>query len=185
VQYSRALARRTVCQNNLRQLSLAMRSYTETRKRYPDICPPDQAGGWVVSLLPFLEEQTLQDELKARPALTGPDVSPLARKRPAIFTCPNGFEGDSGIAGIPAAHYLLSPPPPESRKSSRFFWAFLEALPTNRAAWAAGPEQSLSYYLEDAGDGRWPHSGGYNCIASSNESCSLVMPSPKAPWAKN
>ena len=65
---------------------------------------------WVIELLPFLEEQPLNDELEARPALVGSDVSPLARKRPALFTCPNGFDGDSSLAEIPAAHYLLEPP---------------------------------------------------------------------------
>jgi type II secretory pathway pseudopilin PulG len=181
VQYSHALARRTVCQNNLRQLSLAMRSYTETRKRYPDICPPDQAGGWVVALMPFLEEQTLQDELKSRPALSGENVSPLARQRPSLFTCPDGFDGNSSLPGrsladIPATHYLYCPPPPPSLKGRHFSWTFLDALQSNRLPWAAGPEGPQGY-TEERGAGFWPHSGGYNKISSWNESCSFVVPS--------
>jgi len=178
VQYSREAARRTVCQNNLRQLSFAMRTYVETRKRYPDLATPDQASGWVVELLPFLEEQALQDELKARPALTGGNVSPLARKRPAIFSCPNGFDGDSSLAGVPATHYLFSTPHETRRNRQRFQWSFIDALPSNRLAWAAGPEGPQWHPFDD-GAGIWPHSGGYNQIHSWNESCSLVVPQPR------
>lgn len=181
VQYSREAARRTVCQNNLRQLSLAMRSYADTRKRLPDTSPRDQAGGWVVALLPFLEEQALQDEFKARPALSGANVSPLARKRPSLFTCPNGFDGDSSLPGIalaeiPATHYLYCPPPPRLLIGKRFSWTFLDALQSSRLPWAAGPEGPQSHF-NHTGTGFWPHSGGYNKISSWNESCSFVVPS--------
>jgi prepilin-type N-terminal cleavage/methylation domain-containing protein len=178
VQYSRNAARRTVCQNNLRQLSMAMRTFVETRKRYPDESPPDQAGGWVVELMPFLEEQSLQDELKARPALVGANVSPLVRKRPPLFTCPNGFDGDSALAGIPATHYLFSTPHEMRRSRQRFQWTFIDALSTNRSPWAAGPEGPQWHHFDD-GAGIWPHSSGYNEIHSWDESCSLVVPQPR------
>ncbi len=181
VQYSREAARRTACQNNLRQLSFAIRSYTDTRKRLPDVSPPDQAGGWVVAVLPFLEEQALQDELKARPALSGENASPLARIRPPVFTCPNGFDGNSSLPGrsladIPATHYLYCPPLPRSLIGKNFSWTFLDALQSNRLPWAAGPEGPQAHFSK-TGTGFWPHSGGYNKISSWNESCRFVVPS--------
>ncbi len=179
VQYSREAARRTVCQNNLRQLSMAMRMYVEARKRYPDLATSGQASGWVVELLPFLEEQALQDELKARPALTGENVSPLVRKRPPLFTCPNGFDGDSAIAGTPAAHYLLEELTLKEamNRKRRRSWYFFEAPLETRTAWAAGPEAPNYFSVDPRFPPKTgPHSGGFYGISSSDESCSFWVP---------
>lgn len=74
VQAAREAARRATCQNNLRQLGLAMHSHHAAHQRFPSggwgfvwMGDPDrgtgrdQPGGWAYSLLPYLEEATLGD----------------------------------------------------------------------------------------------------------------------------
>lgn len=61
-------ARRTQCANNLKQLSLATSNFEISKKSYPSIqsrfATQDgrgKLGTWVVSLLPYIEEQKLRD----------------------------------------------------------------------------------------------------------------------------
>jgi len=73
VQAAREAARRISCQNNLKQLGLAVLNYESSRKRFPaavtglpNVMPCDSTvsakrANWVVSVLPFLEEQSIRD----------------------------------------------------------------------------------------------------------------------------
>ena len=75
VQAAREAARRMQCSNNLKQIGLAMHNYVDTYKSMPPAMfaavPPrepsgedDDGFGWLVSLLPFVEQQALYDLLK-------------------------------------------------------------------------------------------------------------------------
>lgn len=72
VQAARESARRTQCHNNLKQIGLAYQNHHDVHKFYPSggwgwawCCDPDggfgrgQPGGWVCSVLPFMEQQSL------------------------------------------------------------------------------------------------------------------------------
>jgi prepilin-type N-terminal cleavage/methylation domain-containing protein/prepilin-type processing-associated H-X9-DG protein len=74
VEMSREAARRTQCQNNLRQIALAFQNHHDTYGHYPTggwgwawIGHPDrgygakQPGGWGYNILPFIEEQAVRD----------------------------------------------------------------------------------------------------------------------------
>lgn len=73
VQAARESARRASCQNNLRQVAVAMQTNHSTYRRFPSggwgyvwTGDPDrgtgrdQPGGWAFSILPFLEQTTLK-----------------------------------------------------------------------------------------------------------------------------
>ena len=73
VQAAREAARRSTCQNNLRQVGIAMNSHHSAHERFPSggwgyvwTGDPDrgtgrdQPGGWAYSILPFMEQATLQ-----------------------------------------------------------------------------------------------------------------------------
>lgn len=73
VQAARESARRSQCQNNVRQLCLALISYHDSKKEFPPSVQfdapqsnsPDSATthrpNWVVNILPYIEEQSLFD----------------------------------------------------------------------------------------------------------------------------
>ncbi len=72
IQAAREAARRTQCQNNIKQLGLALQNYHSQFKKFPPSAtfdpkgaPPDTSKthfeNWVITLLPFMEQQTLHD----------------------------------------------------------------------------------------------------------------------------
>ncbi len=69
VQMAREAARRTECQNNMRQLGLAINQHTIDKKKYPGCIERFgktnlntwKIGTWAVALLPYLEQQPLRD----------------------------------------------------------------------------------------------------------------------------
>ncbi len=66
VQAAREAARRSQCQNNLKQLGLALLSYHDTAEQFPSGSPRccGQAGElWSTSIFPFLELTNLHDQL--------------------------------------------------------------------------------------------------------------------------
>ncbi len=157
VQHSRTAARRRICQTNLQQISLALRTFVELKHRFPDPAPKGSAGGWSIELLPFLEETNLHDRLMANPSLSPGRGSPLLGQRPAVFSCPSGYEDDSEVEGIPAAQYTFVPPVNRARLG-RTFHCQVGDLPTDsRLPWAVGPEVAS---LDNSANG--PHSGEFN-----------------------
>ncbi len=69
IQAAREAARRSQCQNNLRQLSLGVVNYESAKKEYPpggvnesnSVSGPHGAG-WTIYILPYMEEQALYDK---------------------------------------------------------------------------------------------------------------------------
>ena len=72
IQAAREAARRAKCQNNIKNVCLAVLNYESARKRYPVgfISQPTnvESWGWAVFALPYLEEQGIYDRL--RPSTT-------------------------------------------------------------------------------------------------------------------
>jgi prepilin-type N-terminal cleavage/methylation domain-containing protein len=68
IQAAREAARRAKCQNNMKNVALAVLNYESSRKKYPPgfVSQPSNAEtwGWAVFSLPNLEEQALYDRLR-------------------------------------------------------------------------------------------------------------------------
>lgn len=68
VQAAREAARRSQCQNNMRQLGVGILNYESAKKEFPagGICEGDVGApngpGWSILILPFMEEQALYDK---------------------------------------------------------------------------------------------------------------------------
>jgi len=61
VQAAREAARRSQCQNNLKQLGLALQNYHEVYRQFPAGAVVENNLSWNVYLLPYLEQQPLYD----------------------------------------------------------------------------------------------------------------------------
>jgi prepilin-type N-terminal cleavage/methylation domain-containing protein/prepilin-type processing-associated H-X9-DG protein len=76
LQVAREAARRAQCTNNLKQLGLSVQLYDETHKMFPISIGPEREGpkpsaqtngkGWIISILPFIEQQALYKEWEPR-----------------------------------------------------------------------------------------------------------------------
>lgn len=122
VQAAREAARRSQCQSNVKNDALAVVNYTEAKKQYPngvkggdpsklpagalpkgvdseDLPMCDKGIGWIVWILPYLEEQSLYDKVLDRTGLPlGPnDEFPfpdLMRFGPVLLQIPVWRGGD-------------------------------------------------------------------------------------------
>lgn len=180
VQYSREASRRTSCANNLRQISIAMVTFVDTKKRLPGEPKAGEIGGWPIELLPFLEEKSLFDQLATSPSLSPGNISPLVRNRPAVYTCPSAYEGDSSIAGVPAMHYAMDRYNNMSKNPKGVLRMFGDVAVDCRLPWAAGPRQIelgvRSLYNNPTGEWlkRGPHGSGFNQINSRDQTVEFV-----------
>lgn len=105
VQASRERARRTACANHLKQLALATQMHLDSHQYFPSggwsgayMADPrrgygrEQPGGWLFSLLEYVEESTLRsaaakDSVESFPL--GPGLTSLYQSAPTLFYCPS------------------------------------------------------------------------------------------------
>lgn len=97
VQSAREAARRMSCGNNLKQIGLALHNYVDTQKKLPDALfgstgsLDDDGFTWMVSLLPYIEQQGLYDAInpKGAPGISE-DVAIMQRYYPGATRIPLG-----------------------------------------------------------------------------------------------
>lgn len=127
VQAAREAARRMQCQNNLKQMGLAMLNYESAYKKFPSAlmgtrytappavasAPQDDGVGWAVAILPFMEQTALYARLEAGSlALGAPLGTPGIFRRAKGGTWPghgpNGPFTISGSGGSSTATTIVS-----------------------------------------------------------------------------
>ena len=107
VQFARESARKAHCQNNLRQIGIALHVYHDAQKCLPINMGPWALGGpppgdlngkgWIVSILPQLEQAALaqqfepymQGDFLSGGGLRSPGCLPLMQSRLIILQCPS------------------------------------------------------------------------------------------------
>lgn len=97
VQAAREAARRTMCQNQLRQIALSCQNYADARKSLPlaswkpDAAPtatrPD--WGYLVHLLPYMEQSSLADSIDTKANWFDPVNNLLRTSVMPEFKCPS------------------------------------------------------------------------------------------------
>jgi len=87
VQMAREAARRTQCQNNLKQWGLAFQQYEGSFKDIPPARAADGFLTWPVTLLPYLEQRALYDRFDIRARYDAQDPEVL-RQGPRELICP-------------------------------------------------------------------------------------------------
>jgi prepilin-type N-terminal cleavage/methylation domain-containing protein/prepilin-type processing-associated H-X9-DG protein len=97
VQYAREAARRTQCQNNLRQMAIALHSFADCKGYLPSAYEgPDMnpGWGWGSAILPFVEQKNLFDSAQISTAAFGGGANPApaisqSQLRLSLFRCPS------------------------------------------------------------------------------------------------
>ena len=151
VQGAREAARNSTCQNNLRQIRLAIQNHLELGNHLPE---PDES--WTVEILQWMEERPLMEHLKRGSTQAG------INHRPPIFRCPSQPDLPLDDSGVKTIHYVMEVVP---RGRNRMDYAGVrdrradfvgeELLP-----WYQGPTVRHVPERELAGQG--PHGGEFN-----------------------
>lgn len=105
VQSAREAARRTGCQNNIRQLGIAAINYHDTNNKFPSSVRP--AGltnapriAGLTFLLPFIEETAIFNAYDQSKNWSHANNLPVTSKRIASFLCPSSVEPER-LDGVP------------------------------------------------------------------------------------
>jgi prepilin-type N-terminal cleavage/methylation domain-containing protein len=93
IQAAREAARRSQCQNNSRQIGLAIHNFHDAKRHLPSSVRPTAAStvraGSFVFLLPFIERNDLWDLYDLNVTWSHPNNLPVTSKRVAVFECPS------------------------------------------------------------------------------------------------
>ena len=101
----RDLTRRSLCKDNLHNITIALHNYHETYGTFPPAYIADKNGrpmhSWRVLILPQLEAKHLYDKYRFDEPWDGPNNRRLASEMPNFFHCPSAPDG------APMTHYLV------------------------------------------------------------------------------
>ncbi|MGH7140262.1 MAG: DUF1559 domain-containing protein, partial [Pirellulales bacterium] len=112
VQAAREAARRNQCNNNLKQIGLAMYNYHDVWGSFPPAYLADENGrpmhSWRVLILPYMEQKALYDRYNFDEPWDGPNNSQLAAMMPPAYGCPSDAAG--GPAGTTTSYAAVTGP---------------------------------------------------------------------------
>jgi hypothetical protein len=151
LQGARAKAHEAACENNVRQLAMALSRFEDAKRKFPG------PGEWTVAVLPYIEQQVLADEIKYQTEPGG------KYPRPPLMTCPMQNDFESRLAGIGYCHYTLVVDRFENGLKERGWEIQDRPLADNDSsepAWYVGPEIRYSVQAELFGNPVGPHPSG-------------------------
>ena len=103
VQAAREAARKTSCQNNLKQIGLGLHTYHNTHGSLPTGCiewrgwpsnPTDRQFAWSALLLPFIEQQNVHRQINFGAPFDAAENAEAAETRIKTYQCPTAPESD-------------------------------------------------------------------------------------------
>lgn len=114
VQQAREAARRTQSKNNLKQIVLALHNYHDQHQSFPSGViegqeKPEESLSWYASVLPYIDQQALYEQLDLQQEWNGDDNKAVARTPIQVFRNPSATEVDldgyaqadyAGVAGL-------------------------------------------------------------------------------------
>jgi hypothetical protein len=105
VQAAREAARRNQSMNNMKQISIAMQNYHDTRRALPAAGGGEGPGAqlsWRVHILPFIEEQVLYEQFHLDEPWDSEHNRALIAKMPEVFQDPNNRlpEGETSYLAV-------------------------------------------------------------------------------------
>lgn len=115
VQKVRDAAARLSCQNNVKQISLALVNYEGSFQRFPNsnTFAPDTLHGWTALILPYIEQETVRNIYNRNSNWYASDNEVARKSKVKTFLCPSanesreGSSAISGVAGSPFAGAVM------------------------------------------------------------------------------
>jgi prepilin-type N-terminal cleavage/methylation domain-containing protein/prepilin-type processing-associated H-X9-DG protein len=119
VQKVREAGNRIQCQNNLKQIGLALHNYESANGRFPSayVCTSGRQSGtayginypddgwnglpgwaWGTLILPYIEQESLYRSLRLNLPCWAPENAPLVKTKVTVFLCPSATGGRDGFA---------------------------------------------------------------------------------------
>ena len=121
VQAARESARRTQCQNNLRQIGVALLAYHDVKGSFPIGCldkrhagnPSGRQLSWSATVLPYLEQTTLWEQIDLLSAYDSSNNARAAETALPVYLCPSTARTTSDREGsfvtqVPATGRVLA-----------------------------------------------------------------------------
>jgi prepilin-type N-terminal cleavage/methylation domain-containing protein/prepilin-type processing-associated H-X9-DG protein len=172
VQKVRGAAARASCQNNLKQIGLAVHNYHDANKKFPagsilkvnpNATTTDYYDTWTVSILPYLEQGNLSSlyNPNLRNVADTPAMNTLRQTLVPVYNCPadsNGFapivpgSGPGGTGGTRPPH-----------------------MPSNYRAVAGTTFGGRSFKDDTGGDANWDDAGQVHHLMAWNPGMRGVM----------
>ncbi len=130
VQSARESARRTQCQNNLRQISLATQSFHAAEGTLPSLYNGTSLSyplqewdlfhmhSWRAMLLPYVEQSALKENLKWDELATADVNLSIAQTPVPVFLCPSG--SDPSDMGWGTKHDQITVPPDQQTEQHHY-----------------------------------------------------------------
>jgi prepilin-type N-terminal cleavage/methylation domain-containing protein len=151
LQGARNKADQVVCENNVRQLAMALSRFDDRKRKFPG------PGEWTVAVLQYIEQRPLADAIKynADPGGKYP--------RPPLFTCPMQNDFESRLASIGYCHYALVVDRFENGLKERGWEIQDRALldsDSSEPPWYVGPEMRYEVQAELFATPLGPHPSG-------------------------
>jgi hypothetical protein len=95
LQGARDRAEAAVCENHVRQLTMALSRFDNVKRKFPD------PGRWTIEVLPWIEQRPLFDAIKYNS-----DPNPKF-SRPPLMRCPMQEDSFSRVDSVGYSHYVL------------------------------------------------------------------------------
>jgi prepilin-type N-terminal cleavage/methylation domain-containing protein/prepilin-type processing-associated H-X9-DG protein len=91
IQAARESSRRTQCQNNLKQIGVAIQNHHDTRKHFPmgRNAIDQKSVSWAFFLLPYMEETALYNSYNSQARVDDPANAGAMRTPIATYACPS------------------------------------------------------------------------------------------------
>jgi prepilin-type N-terminal cleavage/methylation domain-containing protein/prepilin-type processing-associated H-X9-DG protein len=106
IQAAREAARRASCNNNMKQLALAMQNYHDTYQRFPinyggngQYSTNGTGRSWMIGILPMIEQQALYDQIRFDQNVGFAENTAVSRTVIPAFLCPSDGAGGDGLLG--------------------------------------------------------------------------------------
>jgi prepilin-type N-terminal cleavage/methylation domain-containing protein len=174
VQAAREAARRMSCQNQVKQLALALHNNHDTYKKFPpgaegNVLPrPNPTGStttivgtsWLVHTLPFIEQNALYAKYDFTQSYNSTVNGPFGANVVAAFYCPSGprptqyLDPNANLTTAVSTHYYGVMGPggltnPSTSTIGTTTYSYTVGSPASNGAWSA--HGILSHYQDTAG----------------------------------